>query len=133
MERKINIKTIVLSIFLLTGFFSVAKAQESEKNIQEVVLSSGDGFGELRKLVKDNFDFTALEYKEGVINSDVRFSLSENGKITNIHANGDCNNVSKELENVLANLIYRVDINRMDQKMMASTYVMPVTVRIDNR
>ena len=128
-----NIKMIALSIFVFAGLFSGANAQESEKNIQEVVLNSGDTFGELRKLVKDNFDFTASEYKEGVINSDVRFSLAENGKITNIHANGDCKNVSRELENVLANLIYKVDVNKLNQNMMATTYVMPVGVTIDNR
>ena len=128
-----NIKMIALSIFVFAGLFSGANAQESEKNIQEVVLNSGDTFGELRKLVKDNFDFTASEYKEGVINSDVRFSLAENGKITNIHANGDCKNVSRELENVLANLIYKVDVNKLKQNMMATTYVMPVSVTIDNR
>lgn len=126
-------KMVALSIFVFTGLFSVAQAQESEKNIQEVVLRSGDAFGELRKLVKDNFDFTASEYKEGVINSDVRFSLAENGKITNIHAKGDCKNVSKELENVLANLLYKVDVNKLNQNMMATTYVMPVSVTIDNR
>lgn len=126
-------KMVALSIFVLAGLFSVAQAQESEKNIQEVVLRSGDAFGELRKLVKDNFDFTASEYKEGVINSDVRFSLAENGKITNIHAKGDCKNVSKELESVLANLLYKVDVNKLNQNMMATTYVMPVSVTIDNR
>ena len=126
-------KMVALSIFVFAGLFSVAHAQESEKNIQEVVLRSGDAFGELRKLVKDNFDFTASEYKEGVINSDVRFSLAENGKITNVHANGDCKNVSKELENVLGNLLYKVDVNKLNQNMMATTYVMPVSVTIDNR
>ncbi|WP_379969930.1 hypothetical protein [Epilithonimonas sp. UC225_85] len=130
---KLNIKMTVLSIFVFAGLFSVTKAQDAEKNIQEVVFSSGDGFGELRKLVKDNFDFTASEYKEGVINSDVRFSLAENGKITNIRANGDCKNVSKELENVLSHLIYKVNVDKLNQNMMATTYVMPVSVTIDNR
>lgn len=133
MEMKMISKMVALSIFVFAGLFNVAKAQESEKNIQEVVLRSGDAFGELRKLVKDNFDFTASEYKEGVINSDVRFSLAENGKITNIRAKGDCKNVSKELENVLANLLYKVDVNKLNQNMMATTYVMPVSVTIDNR
>ena len=133
MKMKMISKMVALSIFVLAGLFSVAQAQESEKNIQEVVLRSGDAFGELRKLVKDNFDFTASEYKEGVINSDVRFSLAENGKITNIRAKGDCKNVSKELENVLATLLYKVDVNKLNQNMMATTYVMPVSVTIDNR
>ena len=133
MEMKMMSKMVALSIFVFAGLFSVAQAQESEKNIQEVVLSSGDGFGELRKLVKDNFDFTASEYKEGIVNSDVRFSVAENGKITNIHANGDCKNVSKELENVLSSLIYKVDADKINSKMMATTYVMPVSVKIDNR
>lgn len=124
---------IALSIFVFAGLFTVANAQESEKNIQEVVLTSGDGFGELRKLVKDNFDFTASEYKEGVINSDVRFSLTKNGKITNVRANGDCKNVSKELENVLSHLLYKVDMDKLSEKMIAKSYVLPVSVTIYNR
>ena len=124
---------MAMSLFVFAGLLSVTKAQNSSGNIQEVFLNSNDGFGELRKLVKDNFDFTASEYKEGVVNSDVRFSVAENGKITNIRANGDCKNVSKELENVLASLIYRVEADKVNQRMMATTYVMPVSVTIDNR
>ncbi|MCG2793638.1 MAG: hypothetical protein L6262_08860 [Weeksellaceae bacterium] len=131
MEKKR--KMIVLAMFVLAGFFGIAKAQETEKNIQEVVLRSGDAFGELRKLVRDNFDFTAAEYKEGLVNSDLRFSLGENGKITNIHASGDCKNVSRELETVLSKLLYKVDVNKLSHSMMATTYVMPVSVLITDR
>lgn len=126
---------LALSIFLFgfLGTLNLVKAQSSDNKIQEVFLNSGDGFGELRKLLKDNFDFTNQDYKEGIVNSDVRFSLSEDGKITNVHANGDCKNVSKEIENVLSNLIYKVDMDKLSQKMVASSYVMPVSVTIDNR
>lgn len=131
MIMKINAKTILLSIFL-SGFFGIVKAQNSEHKIQEVVVNSGDGFGELRRLIKDNFDFTNRDYKEGIVKSDVRFSLAENGKITNIHAEGECENVSKEIENVLSHLIYKVDMKKLSGKMLASSYVMPVVVKIDN-
>lgn len=130
-----NKKMLALSIFLfgILGTLNLAKAQTTDNKIQEVILSSGDGFGELRKLLKDNFDFTNQDYKEGIVNSNVRFSLSENGKITNVHANGDCKNVSKEIENVLSHLLYKVDMDKLSQKMVASSYVMPVSVTIDNR
>lgn len=130
-----NKKMLALSIFLfgILGTLNLAKAQTTDNKIQKVFLSSGDGFGELRKLLKDNFDFTNQDYKEGIVNSNVRFSLSENGKITNVHANGDCKNVSKEIENVLSHLIYKVDMDKLSQKMVASSYVMPVSVTIDNR
>ncbi|GGG50518.1 hypothetical protein [Epilithonimonas arachidiradicis] len=128
-------KMLALSIFLFgfLGTLNLVKAQTTDNKIQEVFINSGDGFGELRKLLKDNFDFTNQDYKEGVVNSDVRFSLSEEGKITNVHANGDCKNVSKEIENVLSHLIYKVDMDKLSQKMLASSYVMPVSVTIDNR
>jgi len=130
-----NKKMLVLSIFLfgILGTLNLVKAQTSDNKIQEVFLQSGDGFGELRNLLKDNFDFTNQDYKEGIVNSDVRFSLSEDGKITNVHAKGDCNNVSKEIENVLSHLIYKVDMDKMSQKMIATSYVMPVSVTIANR
>ncbi len=128
-------KMLALSIFLFgfLGTLNLVKAQTSDNRIQEVFINSGDGFGELRKLLKDNFDFTNQDYKEGIVNSDVRFSLSEDGKITNVHAKGDCKNVSKEIENVLSHLLYKVDMNKLNQKMVASSYVMPVSVMIDNR
>ncbi|RRQ45690.1 hypothetical protein [Chryseobacterium sp. SC28] len=127
------IKMMAFSMLVFAGWSNLAKAQQAEKNIEEVALRSGDVFGELRKLVRDNFDFTAADYKEGTVKSDLRFSLAENGKITNIQATGDCTEVSKELENVLANLIYRVDVNHLNQKMLATTYVMPVSVTISER
>ena len=133
MEMKMIRKMAALSLFVFAGLMNVAQAQESEKNIQEVMLKSGDGFAELRKLVQDNFDFMASDYKEGVVNSDVRFSVADNGKITNIHAKGDCKNVSKELEKVLASLLYKVDSDKISPKLMATTFVMPVSVTIDNR
>lgn len=120
-------------MFGFLGTLNLVRAQATDNKIQEVFINSGDGFGELRKLLKDNFDFTNQDYKEGVVNSDVRFSLSEDGKITNVHANGDCKNVSKEIENVLSHLIYKVDMEKLSQKMVASSYVMPVSVTIDNR
>ena len=130
-----NKKMLALSIFLFgfLGTLNLVKAQTSDNKIQEVFLNSGDGFGELRKLLRDNFDFTNQDYKEGVVNSNVRFSLSENGKITNVHANGYCKNVSKEIEHVLSGLLYKVDMTQIKDNMIASSYVMPVSITIANR
>jgi len=59
---------------------------------------------EVRNELIGNLDFTNEEYKQGTVNSEVKFAISEDGKITNVHSTGDCKNVSKEIENVLTNL-----------------------------
>ncbi|MFN3020485.1 hypothetical protein ACK1KB_05770 [Chryseobacterium sp. TY3] len=133
---KTNIKILTLSIFMLglAGVFSTAKAQTSNHNeIQGITLKSGDGFGELRNLLKDNFDFNNPTFKEGIINSDVSFSLTPDGKISNVHAKGDCKNVSKEIENVLTHLLYKVDVSNLKTNMIADNYTFPVTVMISQR
>ncbi|UOE41780.1 hypothetical protein MTP09_03855 [Chryseobacterium suipulveris] len=120
----------VLILVFTVSFFNNVKAQSSN-TIEEIKLNPNDGFGELRKLVINNFDFTNPNFTEGVVNSDVQFSIAENGKITNVHAKGDCKYVSEELENVLSHLLYKVDTSKLSKNMIASTYVMPVSVRIN--
>ncbi|MFP7654990.1 MULTISPECIES: hypothetical protein [Chryseobacterium] len=131
MKNKIQIGALFLSII---GFVSLStlKAQTTDGNvIPEIQLSKNDTFNKIRKELINNFDFTNYEYKQGVVNSEVKFDITENGKIVNVHSTGDCKNVSKEIENVLTNLkINRKDFNN---NIIAYTYVMPVTVEIDNR
>jgi hypothetical protein len=79
----------------------------------------------------DNFDFTNPDYKQGVVNSVVKFDISEKGKIVNVHATGDCKNVNKEIETVLSDLPYKIDRKKLTENMMAYTFVMPVKVDID--
>ena len=133
MKNKIQI--FIASLFVC-GFATVmntAKAQTSNNMIQEVQLNKNDAFNEIRNLLMANFDFTNSDYKQGVVNSEVKFDIAENGKIVNVHSKGDCKNVSKEIEKVLSSLQYRVDSKKINQNMIASTYVMPVRVDINNR
>ncbi|WP_370901466.1 hypothetical protein [Chryseobacterium gossypii] len=134
MKNKIQI--FIASLFVCGSMAAVnmTKAQQTSNNtIQEVQLNKNDAFSEIRKLLIDNFDFTNSDYKQGIVNSEVKFEITENGKIVNVHSKGDCKNVSKEIENVLNHLHYRIDSNKLNENMIASTYVMPVRVNIDNR
>lgn len=134
MKNKIQI--FITSLFVC-GFMAVvgtAKAQTTSNNtIQEVQLNKNDAFNEIRNLLMSNFDFTNSDYKQGIVNSEVKFEIAEDGKIVNVHSKGDCKNVSKEIENVLSHLQYRIDSKKLNQNMIASTYVMPVRVDINNR
>lgn len=131
MKNKIQ---ICIALVFACGFMSMntLKAQITETNvIQEIHLNKNDTFNEVRKELINNFDFTNYEYKQGIVNSEVKFDITENGKIVNVHSTGDCKNVSKEIENVLTNL--KINRKKFNQNAMAYTYVMPVTVEIDNR
>lgn len=135
MKNKIQI--FVASIFAL-GLTAIAgniKAQTTSNNnmIEEVQLNKNDAFNEIRSLLMDQFDFTSSDYKEGIVNSEVRFDVNESGKIVNVRSKGDCKNVSKEIESVLSHLQYKIDTSKLNQNMIASSYVMPVTVDINNR
>jgi hypothetical protein len=134
MKNKIQI--LVASLFVC-GFMAVVntvKAQTSNNNtIQEVQLNKNDAFNEVRNLLMANFDFTNSDYKQGIVNSEVQFDIAENGKIVNVHSKGDCKNVSKEIENVLSHLQYKIDSKKLNDNMIASTYIMPVRVDINNR
>ena len=118
----------VLAIVVTAGFNSTIKAQQNNV-IKEVNINSNDGFGELRKLVVQNFDFTNPDLSEGKINSEVKFEVSENGKIDHVTVNGDCKHVNKELQEVMTHLLYRFD----DSSKMNKSYVLPITVFIASR
>lgn len=134
MKNKIQI--LIASIFV-TGFTAVmnqAKAQISDKNtIQAIQLNKSEAFNDIRNKLMANFDLDNPEYKQGTVNSVVKFDIARNGKIVNVHSNGDCKTVSKEIETVLSELDYRVDRKKLTDNMVAYTYVMPVTVEIHNR
>lgn len=134
MKNKIQIFIATLFIFGLTAVVNNMKAQTTSGNmIQEVLLNKNDAFNEIRNLLIANFDFTNQDYKQGVVNSEVKFDIAENGKIINVRSKGDCKNVSKEIENVLSHLQYKVDPSKLNENMLASSYVMPVRVDISNR
>ena len=134
MKNKIQIFVATLFIFGLTAVVNNMKAQTTSGNmIQEVLLNKNDAFNEIRNLLIANFDFTNQDYKQGVVNSEVKFDIAENGKIVNVRSKGDCKNVSKEIENVLSHLQYKVDPSKLSENMLASSCVMPVRVDISNR
>lgn len=129
--KKIFFKTATALILVFgVSFINQAKAQDN--TIEEVKVNSNDGFSELRKLVINNFDFNNPDLSEGLISSSVEFNVSENGKITNVHAKGGCKYVAAELEQVLSQLLYKVDVSKLSANMLAATYVMPVQVKIEN-
>jgi len=134
MKNKIQIFAASLFALGLTAFAGNVKAQTTNNNtIQEVQLNKSDAFNEIRNLLIANFDFTNSDYKQGIVNSEVKFDIAENGKIVNVRSKGDCKNVSKEIENVLSQLQYKVDTSKLNSNMMASSFVMPVRVDISNR
>ena len=134
MKNKIQILMASLFVIGLATIMNQAKAQTTDKNtIQEIQLSKSETFSDIRNKLIANFDLDNPEYKQGTVNSVVKFDIAKNGKIVNVHSNGDCKTVSKEIETVLSELDYRVDRNRLTDNMVAYTYVMPVTVEIHNR
>lgn len=134
MKNKIQIFVVSLFALGLTAIAGNVKAQVTSNNtIQEVQLNKNDAFNEIRNLLIANFDFTNSEYKQGVVNSEVKFDIADNGKIVNVRSKGDCKNVSKEIENILSHLQYKIDANKLNENMIASSFVMPVRVDINNR
>lgn len=134
MKNKIQI--LIASFFVcgVTVVLNTAKAQTTDHNtIQEIQLNRNETFNDIRSKLAANFDLSNPEYKQGTVNSVVKFDIAKNGKIVNVHSDGDCKTVSKEIETVLSELDYRVDRKSLTDNMVAYTYVMPVTVEIHNR
>ncbi|WP_326983715.1 hypothetical protein VUJ46_04000 [Chryseobacterium sp. MYb264] len=134
MKNKIQIFVALLFICGFSVVMNNVKAQTANDNmIEEIQLSKSEAFNDIRHKLMDNFDFTNTDYKQGTVNSVVKFDIAKNGKIVNVHSNGDCKSVSKEIEMVLSELDYKVDRKKMNENLVAYTYVMPVTVEINNR
>ena len=134
MKNKIQILVSSIIICGFAGIMNSVRAQSTNNNtIEEVLINKNDAFAEIRNLLVQNFDFTNSDYKEGIVNSEVKFDIAENGKIVNVRSKGECKNVSKEIENVLSHLQYRIDPDKLSQNMIASSYVMPVKLDINNR
>ncbi|SMC32930.1 hypothetical protein [Chryseobacterium sp. YR221] len=134
MRNKIQILTALLFVVGFSAVVNIAHAQTTDHNtIQEIQLNKSETFNDIRTQLIANFDLTNPEYKQGTVNSVVKFDIAKNGKIVNVHSSGDCKSVSKEIESVLSELDYRVDRKKISDNMVAYTYVMPVTVEINNR
>ncbi|CAH0179814.1 hypothetical protein [Chryseobacterium sp. Bi04] len=134
MRNKIQILTALLFVVAFSAVMNIAQAQTTDHNtIQEIQLNKSETFNDIRSQLIANFDLTKPEYRQGTVNSVVKFDIAKNGKIVNVHSSGDCKSVSKEIESVLSELDYRVDRKKISDNMVAYTYVMPVTVEINNR
>ncbi len=128
--EKLILKSI--AILLIVFSFGFIKAQTTS-TIQEVTLSNNDGFNGLRNLIDANFNYTNPDLEEGSFVSIVEFNLAENGKIKNVHTSGDCKFVSTELENVIQNLLFKVNLDKLNENALSTNYKMPVVVNIKNR
>lgn len=134
MKNKIQVFVAAVFVFGFVAVMNSVKAQTTSNNtIQEIQLTKSDTFNDIRSRLMENFDLTNVDYKQGVVNSVVKFDIAKNGKIVNVHSNGECKSVSKEIETVLSELDYKVDRKKLNENMVAYTYVMPVTVEINNK
>jgi hypothetical protein len=134
MKNRIQILFASLFVCGIAAVLNTAKAQTTDHNtIQTIQLNKSETFSDIRNKLEANFDLTNPDYKQGTVNSVVKFDIAKNGKIVNVHSTGDCKTVSKEIEMVLSDLDYRVDQKKLTDNMVAYTYVMPVTVEIHSR
>ena len=118
-------------VFTFMASVNTANAQEINK-IQEIQLKN-DGFNTFRSLISQNFNFSNEELPLGVTNSNVKFDVLADGKIANVHAKGQCKDVDKALEEVIAGMLYRLDTTKIGMPMASASYVMPVSVEITER
>lgn len=134
MKNRIQILFASLFVCGFAAVLNTANAQTTNHNtIEPIQLNRSETFTDIRNKLEANFDLTNPDYKQGTVNSVVKFDIAKNGKIVNVHSTGDCKTVSKEIETVLSDLDYRVDRNKLTDNMVAYTYVMPVTVEIHSR
>ncbi len=125
-------KTIVaIVVFCSVNTFNTLKAQMSDNNIQEILLSNQDGFRELRNQLMTNFDFTNPNLQEGNIVSEIVFTIEEDGKFSNIRATSDCQYVSEELENTMKSLLLKIDPTTLSGNPLATKYILPVSLKIE--
>lgn len=122
------IKTLgTLTVMLLMGLTNLHAQQKNL--IQEVQIYQNDGFADLRQLIAAQFDYTQDGMAEGITDNLVKFDVSKDGKITNVHAEGKCKLIREELTSILTGLMYRFD----DERELPYTYVMPVKIAIAAR
>lgn len=129
MKNKIQILIASFFVFGLVTVFNTVKAQQTNV-IQEIQINKNEPLDEIRELLIYNFDPTNPDFKQGIVDSEVKFEINEKGKIVNVHSKGDCKNVSKEIESILSHLQYKVNSKKLNKDMLASIYVMPVRVHI---
>ncbi|WHF52953.1 hypothetical protein QGN23_06655 [Chryseobacterium gotjawalense] len=118
----------ILGIMITTGLTYHIQAQETNL-IKEVKITANDGFTELRNLVAQNFNFTNPNLTEGMMNSEVKFEVTDNGKIANVSVKGDCKYVNQEIQEVMSHLLYQFH----DSSKMNKVYILPISVAIASR
>lgn len=130
-----KISVLTFAVFALSTVFSMTNAQTEKANneIAAVELSSNDGFDHLRNLIISHFDFTNPDMQQGLVNSELSFALSEDGKLTGVSAKSDCKFVKKELETILSELHYRVNMENLKADPSLTVFRMPVQVLIASR
>ena len=119
-----------LALLVVFSVGNVSNAQTTDSVIPEVTIKNGDGFHKLRNLIGNNFDYANPQFGEGTFKSMVEFDLTEDGKVTNVKAKGDCKHVSAELVNTISTLLYKVDTSKMSEVDLMTHYKMPIVVQI---
>ncbi|RKT02104.1 hypothetical protein [Chryseobacterium defluvii] len=127
MKNKIQ---ILIASFFICGLVTIVNTAKAQQTIEEIQINKNAALDEIRELLIYNFDPTNPDFKEGIVDSEVKFEINEKGKIVNVHSKGDCKNVSKEIESILSHLQYKVNSKKLSKDMLASIYVMPVRVHI---
>lgn len=125
----IKLVGVVAFVFLAGTAQLKAQTTEKEKQIEEVTLSQSPVTKIVNEKIDQNFNFTNLNDVEigHSYQSNVRFTVLENGKISNVSANGDNKYIDTELVNVLSHL------NLKKYKEAApNKYVLPVTVNVED-
>lgn len=135
LNNRLKISSLATMILLFASAFSTANAQTANpKNvIQEVKMSSNDGFNELRNLVVSNFDFTNPNLTEEEIDTVVKFNIAKDGEITHVNAEGECKYVSREIVEVMENLQYKLNTDKIRFDTKTNTFMMPIKVYVASR
>ena len=127
MKNKLTYVLSILGIAVMSAFMNQVSAQSNI--LPEVNVKPNDGFGELRNLIAQNFDFTNPNYSEGVIDSVVKFQVEKDGKLKNVEVDGECKYVSAEIKDIVTHL--QTQFTAL--KNTDTVYAMPVTMMIASK
>lgn len=124
MKKNVLTAALGFAITLMAGFGTTVNAQ-SAKTIEEVTIRNEENFSYLKNLLQQNFDYTHPDLKEGLSKAVLKFEVSDNGKITNVKAEGRNEEMNREIVNALKGILYRASF-----KSSPYVYVVPVELQL---
>ena len=129
---KIVFTTIGIALASVTTLVK-AQTQTPSNQIQTVEVSPNDGFQSLRTTLYDRFDFTAAEYREGKIQSELSFEVLPSGALDLVEGKSECPEVRRELLSILKEVNFTLDPSSIKNHQKETVYSMPITLLISNR